>query len=1332
MSGNRSTFFAVLLLITLGGLMVIGILYGSRMISFLESLPLGGKPIPEILGGEDGVAAPLPSPVPAPKTSRRALDSLDHREEGGDEDVQTTPTLSPALLTTATLHAAVPAAPEPGEITGTIENTEASAITGAKVTLLAQKEGTNEAPPEENAPPEKLPEAVSGVDGTYRLRKVPAGEWTVVVTHTAYATTHRPHVRVRPGKETSKINLTMPPGLELTGNVRDPAGQGLTGARIEARRRIIVLGSRDTPPQVMDYQYREALAGEEGTFTLEHIATGENVLTTSLAGYAPDQRSYHLAGKDSSPKIEIVLRPAGAIGGRVIGPTRNPVSGAVVKAFTARSQSISQSPSPAAADSDPKPSAEGRSDAGGAFLLGGLRDDHLYDLQFEAEGLAIGWLLDVKANTFQNQITLDAGGSISGLVTALGGKNPVSGVRLVALQLDGPVGVLARAGSGSDGVYQIDRLPAGNYEVLVASGRWVAEPRRPVAVKTGQTTGGQNFVVYEGIRVTGTVVDVQNGARIAGAEVRAEGLVGGDLTTTQKASIYANDSGEFVFPGLPEGVYLVTASASGYESPDEDFRKARVEVSAGITPFPVEVALRRGGTVTGSIEGIPPEYFTKTEVIVHQPPGSVPALRRRFRVSCDADGYFEINGIPIHQAVSFQLLATANNQAYGQTPTLLLTPHNPSMDVRIVLEAGAAIEGTVMDPQRRPLQDAEVILEPDLGGGILKSDSWKTTSDEAGRFRLEQLPLGVGRLRAIAEFYQPVRQKLLIARDSELEPVTIIRQPGGVISGLVVDDFGYPLEGARVGCSAANRGQYRATEVKLDAEYILKGVVPGDNTISVRHSRKTPYGTLNYHMQREGVRPDTNRCDFVFPINAQLAGRVISKTTNRPIERFSVAVRIQVEEGMGASGGFSFSTNITATTGAFFLSHIPGGKGEVTIRAGGHLPWTKTDLEFSSPDPLDLGVVDLTQAGTIPLLVVSSRTGEPIAGASARWLPSGPSARSDSRGRVVIQGISAGVSRILVDHAHYRPKETGVVQVTPGRETKELRVELDPGAMLSGVISAPSGQPIPGVRVVFTDRDGTEFEKHSDNAGHYLFDGLLPGGGLLRVEKSTSQGVAQAARKVLLHADESTFEDFELDAIASVRGTLISPPAVYPDYPGGSVQVLLLDPDGRPAGFNPIAGSVDADGDFSVGNLNPGVYLVLGNWRILSSDHPLVPARVYPWAVADLRRGPVTRCDLYVPLSSVSGTITAADTNSPVPRVSVTLALLDSPLLGDTKRKAWWEWTVRSDSRGKFNIGGLGPGIHRLTHSAMTAGDQPVYLPYGVGSENKDLSLTISGASATK
>ena len=216
----------------------------------------------------------------------------------------------------------------------------------------------------------------------------------------------------------------------------------------------------------------------------------------------------------------------------------------------------------------------------------------------------------------------------------------------------------------------------------------------------------------------------------------------------------------------------------------------------------------------------------------------------------------------------------------------------------------------------------------------------------------------------------------------------------------------------------------------------------------------------------------------------------------------------------------------------------------------------------------------------------------------------------------------------------------------------------------------------------------------------------------------------------MLNTDECIIEDFELDAVASVRGTLISPPAVYPDYAGGSVQVLLLDPDGRPAGFNAIAGSVDADGDFSIGDLNPGVYLVLGNWRILSSDHPLVPARVYPWAVADLRRGPVTRCDLYVPVSSVSGTITAADTKLPLPKVSVTVALLDSPLFGDAKRKAWWEWTVRTNSNGLFNIGGLGPGTHRITHSAMAASAQPIYLQYGVGSENKDLSLVVPAAGA--
>jgi hypothetical protein len=118
-----------------------------------------------------------------------------------------------------------------------------------------------------------------------------------------------------------------------------------------------------------------------------------------------------------------------------------------------------------------------------------------------------------------------ASGSISGTVTGAPTHLPVAGVEACALKELEFVVVGECVWTGSDGTYEIDSLPEGEYTVMFwphhGTGlNYFRDGRGPVHVGVGRTAGA-NFELQEAGSIEGRVVSELDGTPLAGVEVCA-------------------------------------------------------------------------------------------------------------------------------------------------------------------------------------------------------------------------------------------------------------------------------------------------------------------------------------------------------------------------------------------------------------------------------------------------------------------------------------------------------------------------------------------------------------------------------------------------------------------------------------------------------------------------------------------------------------------------------------------------------------------------------------------------------------------------------------------
>ncbi|MGH9362837.1 MAG: MSCRAMM family protein, partial [Thermoanaerobaculia bacterium] len=294
--------------------------------------------------------------------------------------------------------------------------------------------------------------------------------------------------------------------------------------------------------------------------------------------------------------------------------------------------------------------------------------------------------------------------------------------------------------------------------------------------------------------------------------------------------------GRFEIPGLPGGRYNLSARAPGY-APRE---VPGLEVAEGEGEQPLgTVILRPGVALEGRVVDPRGGPIAEAEVRV-----TLAARRTPFRgffgeeeepdARSAPDGWFRVPDLAPGQAVDIEV----TRRGYGGTEIPGVVP--PSDPLTVTLHPAVRVSGRVVDPDAKPVANAEVflIVERQRGGSYAMRSAGRSTSDDEGRFLFADVEPGTLHVSAQAEGRQPAELagvQAVAGRDvADLE---LVLAPGATVEGRVLDSDGRPALEVLVrpveedGARGFSRVSVSAT-TDGDGWYLLDGLPTGPRSIA--------------------------------------------------------------------------------------------------------------------------------------------------------------------------------------------------------------------------------------------------------------------------------------------------------------------------------------------------------------------------------------------------------------------------------------------------------------------------------------------------------------------
>ena len=630
------------------------------------------------------------------------------------------------------------------------------------------------------------------------------------------------------------------------------------------------------------------------------------------------QRALRL-GAGPFPPVQLHLESAAIVVGRVVARgTSDPVVA-----------QVALRPAPGALAPDvivEEPPRFARTDDGGAFRIEGVPHG-----RWTAEAYAPSWVaagtLEFDAGKSPLVLEVTAGGVIEGTVVDGDGR-PVAGAALSAWSP-------GAAGEGRlvSADAEADRLR--RYAGLGRAAAPAPAPDLPVGVDPRFVPRGELGVLLGPIPMPpppgavaarrATIVD--DGLAVAAA---AGAAAGGDAGVPagpaplpidpDHAPVWITGAdGRFRLPGLARGAWTVVADAPGYA----EARSHPVEVGPG-RHADVRLVVSRGVFVTGTVTDQHRDPVVGATVTVELAGGA----RARAALATSApleaitaeDGTYRLG--PVVGKV--HLGATAYGHADAERELDLAAPDGDARDEHVDLVlviADGAVEGELDDPTGLPVAGAHLVVVGGAGADVA-SGARRTTTDQAGRFRIGSLPPGKVALRVEADGF-PV-QALETPTETDLHLTIAL---GGGLEGLVFDRLtGEPIAGAAITATGPG-GQRRDAEtpaggrlslVPLTAgawhvRVTLTGYLPTSRTVDV------PVGDWPGQVTVRDLRFELER--------GALLGGVVRDRFGSRLPGASVTVR---RAGAGA-GDDATATGRTDADGAFRLVDVPTGELEVTV-----------------------------------------------------------------------------------------------------------------------------------------------------------------------------------------------------------------------------------------------------------------------------------------------------------------------------------------------------------------------------------------------------------------
>ncbi len=443
-------------------------------------------------------------------------------------------------------------------------------------------------------------------------------------------------------------------------------------------------------------------------------------------------------------------------------------------------------------------------------------------------------------------------------------------------------------------------------------------------------------------------------------------------------------------------------------------------------------------------------------------------------------------------AAGYFLASTETGTAGSALPTLLFEPAIP-------------VTGTVVDEQGHPVAGAMVRILP---VSYQRDRDWPRVWTRAtGEFSFSgQMALGVGQVTVRQPGFAPAALSPVRLPSSGLR---IVLRRGTTATGLVVDEAGRPATGAVVELIRSNEESLGRAVVTEDGSFSLLHLPPGRAELRIERPGAAPFRRPRIDIPDIPDIPDVpgvpgvpdggtfNLGRILAPAGATLSGR-LTDPDGHPLSGVAVWLRA----GDRGEWGREPATT-TGTDGAFAVAGLPPNEElEIDLCREGLVPDLES-LPIVPPEPLDL---TLRPALRLDGIVVDP-DGEPVRDAyllvrpddetehieTYRPCATGEKADpTDAEGRFTLTPLDAGSYELTVAAEGFQQRHLRKTAVVPG-PPDSLRIVLEHGAILTGRITDPQGQPVPGAWVTAS---GLKYDTASAVAGadgNYRMTGVETG-----------------------------------------------------------------------------------------------------------------------------------------------------------------------------------------------------------------------------------------------
>ncbi len=955
-------------------------------------------------------------------------------------------------------------------------------------------------------------------------------------------------VRVTQASVTSGIDASLLPGGEIEGAVTEATGGNpVVGADVCI-----------TPVGAQSWQDTCTSTTAGGQYAIYPLQSGEYTVTFQGVG---DLLTQYYDHRSSAGEADVVDVTAGSTrsgidaaltrGAKITGVVQDASSRAPVESIEVCARMVKgEGRGCASTNAVGDYTVEGL--APGSYIVEFSTWGHNYLSQYyedttdysEAKAVSVG----PEATVSGIDAELQPGAVIEGVVTDAATHQPLSGVEVCADSI-----LIFQFGNDcasteADGGYSIDKLETGLYRVHFSlSGyasryydeAFTSEESQPVLALSGEVASGVNAQLSRGGVISGRVTSAAGNEPLAGAHVCA----------TAQSEIYGctqtGADGEYSIGGLAAAHYVVSAYGSGYPTQYyggafDSHAAQPVEVAAGQTVDPVDLALHDGGSIEGKVRSSVGGAGIAGIQVCAWASGDGDSC-----TTSAAGGTYEISGL----APAAYRVAFSSGQGYlgaSYPGRVAVNAEATATGVEASLQPTARISGEVVEAAHGTALAGITVCAYELEDTYAIEGLYGTcTQTQAdGSYVLEGIAAGEwvigfsGTEALSAQFYPGVglleeATPITVSPGGSVPGVDAALGGGGSISGSVGSGPGEPIEGADICVQpAANElsGWHCVTSGPTGA-YSISALADGSYRVEFSASKyeEQYYGggiwPISATLVDVRAGADTGGIDAQLRRGGTMTGKVTSAVTGDPLAGIEVCPQVQPPKG--EFPGLPFECTFTGAGGEYRMSSLTPGEYKVSFEDRAH--------RYSSPSPVIaqlsaeqvLAGVDahMDPAGSIAGEVLDE-AGHPLGGvwvcADASTVASG-CVRSGVDGRYAIAGLQPGSYEVsftapqwsfepgLWNYApQYYPGVARATEAKPvvlggGDAATGIDARMTAGATISGFITnSADGQPVEEAEVcALGPREGESRLTsctESGPGGAYAVQGLAAGSYIVEVQ----------------------------------------------------------------------------------------------------------------------------------------------------------------------------------------------------------------------------------------